>query len=83
MTPIKLAPGSRFFIFALEQYKYAKGMTGKDTLDLFERYSVMSYIQEFYDVLHTFGTGYIISDLDDYMKHCDEYGVPYENASAQ
>ncbi len=77
MTPITITPESRFFIFALEQYKNAKGMTGKDTYDLFDRYSVMSYVREFYDVLHMFGTGYIIDDLDDYMKFCDEDGVPY------
>jgi len=42
-------------------------MKGKDTLRLFNQYGVMDYIGSFYDVLHTFGDRYIVSDIDEFI----------------
>ncbi len=67
MTEIKLTPEYRFVIFVLEEYKSAKGLTGKAALELFDKYDVFSYLEEFYPCLHTFGTKYIIMDVDDYI----------------
>lgn len=55
-----------FMILCVEEYK--KGMTGKEVMDLFNKYSVCEYIQAFYDVLHTTGTRYIVDDIDLYIK---------------
>lgn len=52
----------------LEEYKNNKGLTGKEVMDLFNKYSVGEYIKSFYDVLHTTGTRYIINDIDLYIK---------------
>lgn len=57
-----------FMVLCVEEYKNQKKLTGKEVIDLFNRYSVCEYIQEFYEVLHTTGTRYIINDIDLYIK---------------
>lgn len=59
---------SAFIIFCLESYKRHRSLTGKETLDLFKRYGVMDYLEEFYDVLHTTGYQYINDDIDIYLR---------------
>ena len=44
-----------FLSFCIEQYKAAKGMTGKEAMQELDRYGVLEYLSEFYDVLHTQG----------------------------
>ncbi len=57
-----------FTVFCVENYKVHKSMTGKQTVDLFNRYGVFDYLFEFYDVLHTTGHNYINNDIDIYLK---------------
>jgi len=57
----------RFKAFCIERYKHEYKMNGKDTLRLFNQYGVMDYIGSFYDVLHTFGDKYIVSDIDEFI----------------
>jgi hypothetical protein len=57
-----------FTVFCLECYKEHKSMTGKQTADLFRRYGVFDYLNEFYDILHTTGYQYINNDIDIYLK---------------
>lgn len=57
-----------FMVLCVEEYKNQKRLTGKEVMDLFNQYSVCEYIQEFYEVLHTTGTRYIINDIDLYIK---------------
>ncbi|MBQ8214016.1 MAG: DUF3791 domain-containing protein [Clostridia bacterium] len=57
-----------FIVLCVEEYKHKKGMTGKDVIDLFNRYSVCEYIQAFYEALHTTGINYIIDDIDSYIR---------------
>lgn len=59
-----------FMVFCIEEYKIQKGMTEKDVMTLFNKYSVCEYIQEFYEVLHTMGPRYIVNDIDIYIKSC-------------
>ena len=56
-----------FIIFCMEYYKTHKSITGKEVSDLFEKYKIYDYLQEFYDVLHTTGEQYIDRDLDAYL----------------
>lgn len=58
----------RFLIFCIEQYKSAKGLTGKQVMDLFRRYGITRYIVDCFEALHTTGTNYIIADIDSYIK---------------
>ncbi len=57
-----------FIVLCAEEYKKSYGLTGKEVMDLFNKYSVCEYIKEFYEVLHTTGTKYIIDDIDSYIK---------------
>ncbi len=59
-----------FIILCVEEYKNQKGMSGKDVMELFNKYSVCEYIKSFYEVLHTTGAKYIINDIDLYIKSC-------------
>lgn len=57
-----------FIIYCIEEYKSRKGMTGREVIDLFDKYSVCQYIQLFYDSLHTTGANYIVDDIDSYIQ---------------
>lgn len=57
-----------FIVFCLEIYKARKSMNGKDVYELFEKYGVLKYLEEGYEVLHTQGDGWIINDIDEYLK---------------
>lgn len=57
-----------FVIFCLENYKVYRSLTGKQAAALFERYGVIDYLVEGYDVLHTTGTQYMNHDIDEYLK---------------
>lgn len=57
-----------FIIYCIEEYKSRKGMTGREVIDLFNKYSVCQYIQLFYESLHTTGANYIVDDIDSYIQ---------------
>lgn len=59
-----------FMVLCVEEYKNQKGLTGKEVMALFNKYSVFEYIQDFYEVLHTTGGRYIVNDIDLYIKSC-------------
>ena len=56
-----------FKVFCLESYKAVHAITGKAALDIFQKYRVFDYISSCYDVLHSNGRLYIVSDIDDYI----------------
>jgi hypothetical protein len=56
-----------FIILCLEEYKNSKNLTGKEVVELFNKYSVFEYIESFYEALHATGTKYIINDIDLYI----------------
>ncbi len=57
-----------FIVLCVEEYKNRKGMTGKEVMDLFCRYSVCEYLRSFYEALHTTGMNYILNDIDLYIE---------------
>ena len=57
-----------FMVLCVEEYKNKKGLTGKEVMTLFNKYSVFEYIKDFYEVLHTTGVRYIVNDIDLYIK---------------
>ncbi len=60
---------NEFIIFCIELYKEKEKMTGKDTYDLFKKYGLLDYLHDGYDVLHTQGDGWIMNDIDEYLKN--------------
>ncbi|MCL2218328.1 MAG: DUF3791 domain-containing protein [Chitinispirillia bacterium] len=59
-----LSDESRYFIFLLERYALAKGITGVDALDLFEGWGIVDYIYSMYCTYHTQRTENAIDDID-------------------
>lgn len=57
-----------FLVYCVESYKNAKGLKGRETIELFNKYRVFDYINASYDALHTTGREYIIDDLNIYIS---------------
>ena len=57
-----------FMISCVEEYKRHKKISGKDTIKLFERYSVCEYIKAFYEVLNKNDFKYIVGDIELYIN---------------
>lgn len=59
---------NEFVIFCIEVFKEHKGLTGKEVYNIFEKYGVLEYLREGYDVLHTQGDAWLMNDIDDFLK---------------
>ena len=55
-------------IYCAEQYKNAKGLTGRQLSELFTKYDVWEYIYSCFEALHTTGDDYIMDDIDLYIE---------------
>lgn len=58
----------KFLVYCTEQYKSAKGLTGRQVSELFSRYNVWDYIFSCFEALHTTGDQYIVDDIDSYIE---------------
>ena len=68
-----------FISFCIEQYKTEKGMEGEQVMNLFNRYGVFEYLQEFYDVLHTQSAQWILGDINNRRL---DYGTGFYTTTA-
>jgi hypothetical protein len=59
---------TEFIAYCLEEYKAAKGMTGKEVITLFKKYDIIDYIISCYGALHTMGGLAITEDIDSLIK---------------
>lgn len=58
-----------FFVsFCMEQYKKHIETTGGSVADLFDRYGVVDYLYENYEVLHTQGSQWLMVEIDEFIK---------------
>jgi hypothetical protein len=58
----------KFKVYCTEQYKTMHDLKGRDVIRLFKQYGVLDYLNEFYDVLHTYGYQYIVNDIDSFIQ---------------
>ena len=58
----------KFLVYCLEMYRAAKGMSGKQAIELFKKYGVSDYVLSCYEALHVTGTNYIVEDIDLYIE---------------
>lgn len=58
-----------FIVFCIEIYKAEKGLSGEKVYEIFEKYEVLDYLYEGYDVLHTQGDRWIVNDICEYLKN--------------
>lgn len=61
-----------FLSFCIENFKEYKRIGADETLLLFNKYGVLDYLAEVYNVLHTQGKDYIMSDIDEYISNRKE-----------
>ena len=59
----------KFIIFCLEHYRHFRHITALDALSTFRKAGVFEYLTEGYEVLHTQGRDYIVSDIDDFIRN--------------
>ena len=57
-----------FLSFCTEQYKNEKHLLGKDAMDVLERYGVLDYLAEHYEMLHTQSCQWLMEDIDEYIS---------------
>lgn len=73
---------TNFVVFCIEEYKAAKGLSGKKVIALFNRYQVIDYIRKYYESLHTTGRQYIVDDISMYIeKKQSSLGRPFSSKS--
>ena len=58
---------AHFKVFCLERYKSEHKMKDKDAFRLFKKYGVLDYLDEFYDVLHSYGHQYLVKNIDEFI----------------
>lgn len=59
----------KFKLFCVEMYKLKYNMSGKEAIDLFNKYDVLNFIEDIYDVLHTLSDDIIVSDINEYINN--------------
>jgi hypothetical protein len=62
-----------FLIYCLERYRYFKGLSGQEAVDLFQRYDLINYITTYFEALHTMSDAAIMQDLDEQIAAENAY----------
>lgn len=57
-----------FLSFCTEQYKNEKLLSGKEAMAVLERYGVLDYLAEHYEMLHTQSRQWLMEDIDEYIS---------------
>ena len=65
-----MSSNTEFIAYCLEEYKAAKGMTGKEVIALFKKYNIIDYIITCYGALHTMGGLAIVEDIQSLIDNC-------------
>ena len=62
---------AEFISYCLEEYKFAKGLTGKEVITLFKKYNIIDYIVTCYGALHTMGGLAITEDIQSLINNME------------
>jgi hypothetical protein len=46
-----------------------KGLSGSDTIKLFDKKDVTAYLADHFDVLHTQSAQWLMQEIDDYIRN--------------
>ncbi|MDR1632605.1 MAG: DUF3791 domain-containing protein [Dysgonamonadaceae bacterium] len=52
-----------FIAYCIEEYKENEKLTGREVIELFSRYDIISYIKSAYEALHVMGGLAITNDI--------------------
>jgi len=58
---------TRFLSHCIEVYKNAKHLTGREVINIFEKYGAVHYLMDCYEALHTTGSQYMVNDIDAFI----------------
>lgn len=58
----------RFFAFAIEYYRQAKGLTGPEVADLFQKRGLSQIVLDNYYLYHIESPDLMVADLDLYLE---------------
>jgi len=64
---------TEFIAYCIEEYKAAKGITGKEAITLFKKHNIIDYIVTCYGALHTMGGLAIAEDIDTLIEKANKY----------
>ena len=78
-----MSGNAEFIAYCLEEYKVAKGMTGKDVMALFKKHNIIDYIVTCYGALHTMGGLAIAEDIDSLIEDVKERNQVEEQYAEQ
>lgn len=56
-----------FLSFCTEQYKNEKHLSGSDAVAVLEKYGVLDYLAEHYEMLHTQSRQWLMEDIDEFI----------------
>jgi hypothetical protein len=57
-----------YLVFAAEQYRFAKGLTGAQLVDLFERYGVAKFIMDSFELFHIESEKNMIAAVNEFIE---------------
>ena len=73
-----------YLVFAAEQYRFAKGLTGAQLVDLFEKYGVAKFIMDSFEIFHIESEQNMIAAVDEFIekqhRECNAAGIDDETS---
>ena len=57
-----------YLVFAAEQYRFAKGLTGAQVAELFEKYGVSKFIMDSFELFHIESEENMIAAVDEFIE---------------
>ena len=57
-----------YLVFAAEQYRFAKGLTGAQVAELFEKYDVSKFIMDSFELFHIESEENMIAAVDEFIE---------------
>lgn len=58
---------SYFISFCIEQYKNEKQISGAEAILLLDKYGVLEYLQNHFEVLHTQNAEWLVEEIDEFI----------------
>ena len=58
-----------FLSFCIEQYGKKHQLNGDEVVSLFDRYEVLPYLKDNFEVLHTQGRQWLMEEIDELIKN--------------
>lgn len=61
-----------FISFCIEQYKVHISANGNEVMNLFDKYGVMEYLFDNFEILHTQSRQWLLEEIDDFIRQKKE-----------